>query len=428
MIRIALRRATTLMACVLLLSACQPTVYLMPTPVAISEGDADPFAQNPDLEKSNRVTVAYATNRLPFGTENSRVYMTLFDKGLRLGAAEITIGNEEKSWDQLRKASTTEQRDAKIPLNLRNAVEMATIDTTGNLEKLDADARNFFDELNHALDKSLDKDLVLYVHGANSNFYRANAQAAQFRHFTGRNSVVMTYSWPSAESLLRYAVDVHNAKKTVPTFARLLQLLARHSNARHIDIIAYSAGPQVVSPALALLAEQYGGGNLERARKELRIGELYFAAPDLDFRQLLIDLETHAQIARHVTVAINPNDFVLSLSASHHGTSRAGAPDPNELTEEETRSVIEASKTLPVDFIWISSDHIPGLSRGSHGFWYEHPWVSTDVLVQLLLDARPDQRGLESHVSEVDSKVWYFPADYPERIDRILSDYRSRQK
>jgi esterase/lipase superfamily enzyme len=421
----SLLRFVALLFAALAIAACQPTVYLMPTPKALASGQHDPFTVNPDLERSSRVTVAYATNRLPFGTRNSRAYMTLFDQGLRLGAAEINIGDGDMSWEQLHQLSTTAERGEKIPLTMRNTVEMATVDSTAADEALTAEAKSFFEELNLAIDKATDKDLTIYVHGANSDFYRANAQAAQLRHFTGRNSVVMTYAWPSAESLLSYAVDVYNSEQTAPTFARLLELLARHSNARQIDIIAYSAGAQVASPALRLLHERHAVGDAQAARKALRIGEVYFAAPDIDFEKFVTDLPGHIELASHITVAVNPNDKVLSLAADHHGVSRAGPPNPDELSVEETRLVIEASRNLEVDFLWIDAGHLPGMSRGAHDFWYNHPWVSTDVLVQILFNARPAERGLEPHQGEPGGTVWSFPSDYPERVSDAIGKLKA---
>ena len=416
----SLLRLVTLLFAAVTMAACQPTVYLMPTPRALASGQHDPFAVNPDLERSSRVTVAYATNRLPYGTRNSRAYMTLFDQGLRLGAAEINIGDGEMSWEQLHQLSTTAERKEKIPLTMRNTVEMASVDSTIAEGALTDEAKSFFEELNLAIDKATDKDLTIYVHGANSDFYRANAQAAQLRHFTGRNSIVMTYAWPSAESLLSYAVDVYNSEQTAPVFARLLELLARHSNARQIDIIAYSAGAQVASPALRLLHERHAAGKGQAALKALRIGEVYLAAPDIDFGQLITDLPGHIELASHITVAVNPNDTVLAMAANHHGVSRAGRPDPEELSVEETQLVIEASRNLDVDFLWIDAGHIPDMSRGAHDFWYNHPWVSTDVLVQILFNARPAERGLEPHKGEAGGTVWSFPPDYPERVSDAI--------
>ena len=416
--------------CILLLfflAGCQKKVYLMPTPAALQTGEHDPFAVNPDQDQTNRVVVAYATNRMPVSSEEDRKYMTLFDKNLRLGTAQVRIGSEKETWMDIYGLSTINKRKGDIVLDLEVTKELAVLDSEGPIDELPPEARLFFEKLNQALERSLDKDLILYVHGANNTFYRSSAQAAQFHHFTGRNSVVLFYAWPSAASLLRYAVDVNNARRTVPVFARLLELLGRHSTARNIDILAYSAGAQVLSPALAKLRQKYGTEDIEQLKERLRLGEIYFAAPDLDFRVFLENLAIYIDLPNHVTLALNPDDSVLKFAARHHRVSRAGRPDPDELNAEETQWVIEASRKMPLDILWITSETIQDMDKGSHSFWYSHPWVSTDVLVLFLLQARPQDRGLAEYEGERGGRVWYFPEDYPELSSRAISRLKEEQ-
>jgi esterase/lipase superfamily enzyme len=416
--------------CILLLfflAGCQKKVYLMPTPAALQTGEHDPFAVNPDQDQTNRVVVAYATNRMPVSSEEDRKYMTLFDKNLRLGTAQVRIGSEKETWMDIYGLSTINKRKGDIVLDLEVTKELAVLDSEGPIDELPPEARLFFEKLNQALERSLDKDLILYVHGANNTFYRSSAQAAQFHHFTGRNSVVLFYAWPSAASLLRYAVDVNNARRTVPVFARLLELLGRHSTARNIDILAYSAGAQVLSPALAKLRQKYGTEDIEQLKERLRLGEIYFAAPDVDFRVFLENLAIYIDLPNHVTLALNPDDSVLKFAARHHRVSRAGRPDPDELNAEETQWVIEASRKMPLDILWITSETIQDMDKGSHSFWYSHPWVSTDVLVLFLLQARPQDRGLADYEGERGARVWYFPEDYPEQSSRAISRLKEEQ-
>jgi esterase/lipase superfamily enzyme len=409
------------------LTGCQSKVYLMPTPAALETGKHDPFAVNPDQDQTNRVVVAYATNRMGVQTGDDKKYVTLFDQNIRLGAAQIRIGTEKETWYDIYNLSTTDKRKGDIVLDLELTEELAEIDSEEPIEELSPEAQYFFKKLNAALDRTLDKDLILYVHGANNTFYRSSAQAAQFHHFTGRNTVVMVYAWPSAASLLRYAVDVNNARRTVPVFARLLELLAKHSVAKKIDILAYSAGAQVLSPALAELRDKYKEEDIELLKKRLRLGEIYFAAPDVDFRLFLENLAKHIDLPNHVTLALNPDDSVLKFAARHQGVSRAGRPDLDELTAEETQRVINASRKMPLDILWITSETIPDMDKGSHSFWYSHPWVSTDVLVQFLFQARPADRGLAQYEGEEGGIVWYFPEDYPEQASRAINRLKEKQ-
>ena len=416
--------------CILLLfflTGCQKKVYLMPTPAVMQTGEHDPFAVNPELEETNRVVVAYATNRMSVGTDEERKYVTLFDQKLRLGTAQIRIGKEKDTWIDIYKLSTTDKSKEDIVLDLEITDELAVLDTEIPIDDLSPEARYFFYKLNEALDRTLDKDLILYVHGANNTFYRASAQAAQFHHFTGRNTVVMFYAWPSAASLLRYAVDVNNARRSVSVFARLLEILGRHTTARSFDILAYSAGAKVLSPALTELREKYADEDIGQLKKRLRLGEIYFAAPDIDFRVFLENLATYIDLPNHVTLALNPNDSVLKHAARHHRVSRAGRPDPNELSAEETQWVIDASRKMPLDILWIDSETIPDMSKGSHSFWYSHPWVSTDVLIQFLLQLRPEDRGLAKYETERGHKLWYFPEDYPNQASRAINRLKQEQ-
>jgi len=418
-------------SCILLLfllTGCQKKVYLMPTPAVFQTGEHDPFAVNPELEETNRVVVAYATNRIGVGTEDEKKYVTLFDKKLRLGTTQIRIGSEKDTWFDIYKLSTIDKSQDKIVLDLEITKELAELDSEEPIDELSLEARYFFEKLNAALDRSLDKDLILYVHGANNNFYRSSAQAAQFHHFTGRNTVVMFYAWPSAASLLRYAVDVNNARRTVPVFARLLEILSLYSKARNIDILAYSAGAQVLSPALAELREKHGDEDILQLKKRLRLGEIYFAAPDIDFREFLENLAKYIDLPNHVTLALNPDDSVLKYAARHHRVSRAGKPDLNELNGEETQWVIDASRKMPLDILWIDSETIPDMEKGSHSFWYSHPWISTDVLVQFLFQARPENRGLAEYEGEKGGRVWYFPEDYPEEAHRAINRLKLQQQ
>ena len=78
-------------------------------------------------------------------------------------------------------------------------------------EPLSPDAKAWFAAINDALAESRDHDIIVYVHGANTNLERAAGQAAQLQHFTGRNSVVLLFNWPTAENFLRYSRDMMTA-------------------------------------------------------------------------------------------------------------------------------------------------------------------------------------------------------------------------
>ena len=236
-----------------IVSGCSKTVYMMPAPAAISTSEFDPFAETPEEEQSSNIMVGYATNRMPVGAKRSRFYTRDFDQDVRLGTATVRIGDGEKTWDEIREMSSKGVRKEEVILSMEQVEEIGVLEENDALDSLTPELQEVMEDFNRYIKKSRLKDVTVYVHGANNNFYRTAAQAAQYRHFTGRTAVVLLYSWPSAESIVRYGTDISNIKQSVPAFVRFLKLLAKHSAARKINILAYSAGSTLTTEALAVL-------------------------------------------------------------------------------------------------------------------------------------------------------------------------------
>jgi hypothetical protein len=99
----------------------------------------------------------------------------------------------------------------------------------------------------------------------------------------------------------------------------------------------------VLDPALYELRRQYADYDAEQLHEILRIGEVYFAAPDCDFRAFAVDhVPSYHDMTVSTTLTVNLSDSVLALSQfMHHKVSRAGRPDLDELTEQETEMVID---------------------------------------------------------------------------------------
>ena len=400
----------------LILCGCQTTFYLMPTPVVLETGAVDAYDELQEEDQITTVQVFYATNREASGLKSERSYSVDITDTLRLGQAMIRFGDHEMPWDFLRIQSSSEKRTEKISINLEKATELGSIRVGQDISSLSEDTHLFIDALNQSLSKTKSKDLTVYVHGATANFHDTMAQAAQIQHFTGRNHLVLVMAWPTAESILNYETDIESTAQTVPLFNLLLRFLAKHSNAEYINILAYSAGAQIASSGLHSLGMQYSKTTNGYKRQKNKLGEVYFAAPDLDLETFVEQLPAYKPFAINVTLAINVNDFVLGMTQRLHGVSRAGLPDVTELTPEQSQWVINASRNNSFDVIDVSSADIPSFGARSHDFWYSHPWVSSDVLVQLLYHVGPDERGLLPQVGEKGSIYWYYPPDFPERV------------
>jgi esterase/lipase superfamily enzyme len=404
-----------------LLAGCYSPVRLMPTPVSFRTGEIDPFNTTGSKAHTTDVPVLYVTNRGAIIETPEPIHTIFPSERLRMGVAHVRIGDDTLDWETLHRLSTSDDPDQRPIVKLDWLEPLASLGPTSSVAN-SPDAQAFFALVNKALAAADNNKLVIYVHGSNNTMPRAAAQAAQLRHFTGRRIVVLAFVWPSAGSLLKYFTDVGNARASVEPFARLIGLLAEHTNASGIDVLAYSAGAQVVSPALALLGTSARPGETrEQLRERLRLRHIYFSAADIDTRQFVNELAGYFDIVKRVSNAANLNDSALRVAGIVHRASRIGRPDPTELDAEQSNFLLEASRGLGFDLIKVDPNAIPKLPLRSHAFWYEDPWVSSDLLGLLLLNAEPQRRGLTPETSLRGSRYWAFPPDFDVRVVRLFA-------
>ncbi|MBL8583195.1 MAG: alpha/beta hydrolase [Rhizobiaceae bacterium] len=407
-------------ALVVALAFYHPPMRLMPAPEVFLKSGTNVFAPNPELIGDPNITLFYATNRMPFGPRDNRLYAVVPGRDLHMGEVSVRIGDENTTWDKIYKWSTG-STDSRRPFIYLDKLDEQASFTDG--ESLNADAQAWFAEINKALADHRYKNIIVYVHGANTTVERAAGQAAQLYHFTGRNAVVLLFVWPTAENFLRYSRDMVTAFGAAPHLAKLVEMLSENTDAQKIDVFTYSAGATVGSDALAIVGEdaQKPGGT------PARLGEIYHAAPDADFRGFVDDMKDYAAKSERVTVAVNLNDSALRLSQVINRASRAGRPDMEELTPEATDWLLDAARDDgDVEVLRVRPENIPGLSTRSHAFWYDDPWVSSDVLISLLFHLPADQRGLDEGLGPSGPNYWTFGTDYPERLAQVID--RLRQK
>jgi esterase/lipase superfamily enzyme len=403
------------------LTACQKT--MMQTPALFDGAEIDPFARFDEAQKTNEILIFYATNRPAGGSVDDRSYKNGIRDDVAVGEATVRLGSKNMTWEELYEASTTVKRKKSIPLYLENATEMAVIGAEESPERPSPEALAFAERINSALAGKEWRDITIYLHGAKVGFYDSCVTAAEFHHFMGRHGVMLNFDWPSTQSVITYGTDVKHAGMSVPAFVRFVEFLARNTDADRINMIGYSCGAQIASPAMYELREKYSDYTADQLQDMLRIGEVYLAAPDIDLRTFAVDhLPRYHDMTVSTTLTINLHDSVLALSQMAHGGSRAGRPDIKELTEEETEMIAGLAVLPTFNVIDMGTSQPPTEANlKGHGYWYKSPWVSTDIIIQFIFHASPAERGLEI-VDAKERPVWYYPDDYPQRvISRLLA-------
>lgn len=386
---------------------------LMPTPLVYSEFGVGPLDHIPEAERWKLRRVYYATTRERTGDLQRIDYGNRESDRLSVGIALVGFGGPEMTWSDLNKASRTAEREDTVLLSMAGLMEAGNVAFSKTTLKLEGPIAWLFADMNSAIEKARDKDLLIYVHGAKVNFYNACVFAAQLDHFTGRDMTSLAFAWPTRQRITAYAsgADVRRGYGSAPALKQLLNLLAEHSAARRIHLVAWSAGGRVLTRAVSDLRRAHAALTPEQLRDRFRLGTLYFAASDVpreDFLDALPDLDA---MAHRVVVSTSSNDGALKQARIFMG----GGPRIGQLSdglEPEQQEVLRAAKRLEVIDVSLDSEE-RGFDITGHRYWFNHPWASTDLLLTVRSDLGPAERGLQATSHPM---LWGLPPDYPERL------------
>ena len=164
----------------------------------------------------------YATNRLPVGPRDDRVYTVAPDRRLHLGTATLRIGDESATL--VSSTSDHPRRRPDRPFLHLNAWPRPP--PSPRFEPPDPDARALFAQIDAALAASRSRDILVYVHGANTAVSAPPARPHSSGISPAARRSSLLYVWPTAENFLRYPRDIETAFGGAPHLAEFLDLLA----------------------------------------------------------------------------------------------------------------------------------------------------------------------------------------------------------
>jgi esterase/lipase superfamily enzyme len=404
----------------LFLSGCSAPkpATLMSTPILYSTSAVDPFAHLNDNEKSTLTSFFYATNRIPLNDDDNdqQAYGNSVSDYLHLGKVSVRMGDAETSWEELYQASRESERPHPVPLSVEKVQEQATLNprnAESPLLSLPSSLQTFVDEINAALAKARDKEIMLYVHGTKNSFGNGVILTAELDFFAGRDLVSFAFSWPSHQNILTYffGVDVRRALHSTLSLHTLIDFLARYTETKHINIVGYSAGGRVVSKALFEMHQTHADLSAVELKKTFKLGTVLFAAADVPLDVFLKRLPAIAEMAQKVVVTVSDDDNVLRAASEFMGGGERIGSEQAELSEED---FVKKNKIDNFEIIDLSHGKDKrGFDISGHHYWYRHPWASSDIILLLRTDLPAHKRGLEASGIE---RVWYLSHDYPERV------------
>lgn len=405
----------------MLLSACSSYRSLTEAPNLFAYAKAYPSEAVAPVHRTPSAELLYVTDRQQASSgQDALSYGNKRSSSMAFGRLIIEFG-EGLTWKGLVKASSSAEREEAISLKPTAPEEIVRFPDTplpfsfkGGTIKILPDSEAVYQKAVVTLQATLqrrlaaikDKEIILFVHGFNTDFTEAALSMAELWHFTGRLGVPLFYSWPAASGgPFGYFTDRESGEFSIYHLKETLRILAAMPELERIHIIAHSRGTDITTTALReLVIEARAAGH--EPRTALKIENLILAAPDLDFgvvRQRLM-AEKFGPAIGQITVYMNPSDEALGLSQYLMSGLRFGKLAHNDL-EEIDRKIF--SRMRNVNFI-----DVEGISSFiGHGYYREHPGVLSDIAIVVREHLRPGEKGRPLIHNQIN--FWTLPAMYP---------------
>jgi esterase/lipase superfamily enzyme len=380
---------------VVLSAACSCSQQLMPTPNLIIQSDDDPFDDVPAALQTSDADILFVTDRAEtkdkkgqpqFGHERS--------KALSYGSFVVGIG-KNINWADLVSDSRTKSRRKALPLSRREIRVAGQFPATppprivvDGAAKVDPEYTAEFEKAQNAFHQEIarrvalnttQKEAFIFVHGFAYTIDDAAFVIADLWHFLGRRGVPIAYTWPAG---MNYAYDRESGEFTIHHFKQFLRVLAACPEIERINIVAHSRGTDVMVSALRELNIELSSAGKD-TRKELKLGNLILAAPDLDLDVTgqRIGAEGVFYIPERMTIYVSQSDTALGAAAwFFKSRRRLGDARAEDLDPEQKQALLE------YDRLQIINSRISGGSYG-HDYFHSSPAVSSDV-IRILRDNR----------------------------------------
>ena len=395
---------------------------MMPAPGLYSDAGYDPFPGDAPLPDLPDIPLLYATLRAPAQDGDAeKFYANRRGNLLRVGTAYVRAGSKNFTWEQARKISLAKNRDRSYPLKVDSVDEMGVIASSvfapAEVRRTEAGSRAAFAKaVNERLQQSHTKDVYVYVHGYKVVFENPVLVASELWHFLGYKGAMIAFSWPATPHRLAYFSDLETAAMSARGLRRLLTILARDTDVERIHLLGYSAGSRVVVESLGQIAMLHSGEDASEIFGQCKLDQVILVGSDIDRQSMGAYIDDGLlNAARHLTVYISRSDQALGLSQRlMGGRNRLGQFWSDESMPAETKAFVDASQRLTLIDVTDAEDFDAG---NGHAYFRNSPWVASDVLLTLGHGFGAGERGL---VREDGSSIWRFPADYVERLHRLL--------
>jgi len=401
----------TLLALAAVAASCArgPVRTMPPSPIVMQDARLDFSRLVPPEERTTEMNVLFATTREPAPPDAPEHFTRRTGDSVRLGVARVQLGEPDWSFDDLVESDRVSRPDTPRAARVVGLDEFGVLGAPGG-----AAEQAFVAVIDRQLANSHSGSVVFYVPGYRATFNDVMILMGSWGHFLGHQSPMIVFSWPTGTRALDYFSDCPRAFAFVSRIAWLIELVAQRSQARRINVMAFSCGGAVLAEALVRLREAHPSEDHEALQRRYRIANAIFAAADIDLRTFARShVPAISDIARRIEVYVSNDDSALRAAAWFAGGSRLGRPRFDELTREDLETLASNERLVGIDVTSVYGPHqLNGGSRG-HDYWVANQRISSDVLLSMVYPFDPTWRGL---VHAPGLGMWTFPDDYPQRV------------
>jgi len=316
--------------------------------------------------------VFFATNRQPHISEAAApiAFSNQLSPSLTFGRSEIQI-------PQRRRGVSPESVKSKSPPEDVSSPFLRQLKDVGE--------GPFLAGVRSQVERSRQRDLLLFVHGFNVGFEAALVRTAQLALDLPFNGAVVSYAWPSQGGLSNYRADEAVNQDSIAPFHQFLQSLrAGLPKDTKIHLVVHSMGNRLV---LAALQQPTGKG--EDSQPWLK--NLVLCAPDVglaDYRQWLPQVAAQTE---RITLYASRGDAALVASKVLHREQRIGEANP-----VICEAGVEAIDCSGIDFSFLG-----------HSYYGSNIDVLGDLFELIKLDRPAAKRAHLQQISD-DSPSWRF--------------------
>ncbi len=151
-------------------------------------------------------------------------------------------------------------------------------------------------------------EVIVFVHGYNTNYQEAVYRVAQLEKDSGFPGAVVAFAWPSLGTLTGYVADRESTTYSRDYLESTLNGLARTPGVKRIHIIAHSMGNWLAVETLRQAKIRGGSAFIPK------LGEVFLMSPDIDVDVFRTQLDAIGKLNQPITVGISRDDRALGFS------------------------------------------------------------------------------------------------------------------